>query len=60
MTISENGKKILKFIPRDRMLTETDAPYNDRCNISNVLSALKCSEGDIKNNFYSLVNKLNQ
>lgn len=40
MCVSKNGKAIIEKIPRERVLTETDAPYNERCDIENVLKWL--------------------
>lgn len=40
MCLSKNGRAIIEKIPRDRLLTETDAPYNGRCNIRKVLEWL--------------------
>ncbi len=36
MSCSKNGQCILQSIPKNRILTETDAPYNERCNIGKV------------------------
>ena len=40
MCDSKNGKGIIEKIPRERVLTETDAPYNERCDIGKVLNVL--------------------
>lgn len=40
MCFSKNGRTIIERIPRERMLTETDAPYNDRCDIRKVIAYL--------------------
>lgn len=56
MCLSENGKAIIERIPRDRILTETDAPYNKRCDIKRVLSYVSISEDVVLSNFRHLVN----
>lgn len=56
MCRSKNGQSIIEKIPRDRILTETDAPYNNRTNIRKVLNQLNMSEVDIFNNFNRLLN----
>lgn len=58
MTLSNNGQNIIRRLPKDRILTETDAPYNRKVNISNVLSYLNITELDIKNNLYTLLKRL--
>ena len=58
MTLSKNGQKIIENIPKTRILTETDAPYNSKTDIGNVLTYLQMTELDIKNNFMELVRKI--
>lgn len=58
MILSESGRKIISRIPINRILTESDAPFNPRSNIENVLSYLNVSNEVIKENFTSLINKL--
>lgn len=58
MTLSENGQKIIENIPKTRILTETDAPYNSKTDIGKVLTYLRMTELDIKNNFMELVRKI--
>ena len=58
MTLSKNGKKIIENIPKPRILTETDAPYNSKTDIGNVLTYLRMTEQDIRNNFMALVRKI--
>ena len=63
MCVSKNGKAIIEKIPRERVLTETDAPYNERCDIENVLNWLACcwnisrqeAEAVIERNFRTLL-----
>ena len=58
MCYSKNGKQIIDAIPRDRLLTETDAPYNDRCSITKLLETIGVDERIIYNNFRKLLEKL--
>lgn len=58
MTLSKNGQKIIENIPKARTLTETDAPYNSKTDIEKVLTYLRMTEQDIKNNFMELVRKI--
>lgn len=63
MCVSKNGKSIIEKIPQERVLTETDAPYNERCDIENVLKWLagswnvsrQESEAVIERNFRTLL-----
>lgn len=67
MCESKNGKAIIERIPRERVLTETDAPYNNRSDISKVLDYLatcwnmSCQdvEAVVERNFRILLNGLN-
>lgn len=58
MTISNNGRAIIERIPRNRILTETDAPYNKKANINKVLTYTQMTEQDVKNNFMELIAKI--
>lgn len=58
MCRSKNGKSIIGKIPREKILTETDAPYNNRTNIRMVLNQLNMSEVDIFYNFNRLLNDI--
>lgn len=57
MTLSKNGRAIIARIPRERMLTESDAPYNERSDIRKVLMALGITEGEVLVNFKRLVER---
>ena len=57
MTLSENGMAIINKIPRDRILTETDAPFNGVCDIKNALDRMKITEDDILANFSRLISR---
>ena len=58
MCRSRNGQAIVEKIPRNRILTETDAPYNERTDINVVLSFLNLTEQDVYRNFKVLLNGL--
>lgn len=58
MCRSKNGQSIIGKIPREKSLTETDAPYNNRTNIRMVLNQLNMSEVDIFFNFNRLLNDI--
>ena len=58
MCLSKNGRAIIEKIPRERLLTETDAPYNERTNIRAVLDYIKMSETDVFQNFKDLITRL--
>ena len=60
MCLSKNGRAIIEKIPQDRLLTETDAPYNDKANIEAVLKHLNISEQVIFDNFKGLLACLKQ
>ena len=58
MCLSKNGRAIIEKIPRERLLTETDAPYNERTNIRAALDYMKMSETDVFQNFRTLLNRI--
>ncbi len=58
MCLSKNGQAILKKIPKERILTETDAPYNKSTDIRKVLQYLEMSEEDVYHNLMCLLNNL--
>lgn len=58
MCLSKKGRAIIEKIPRERVLTETDAPYNERTNIRAVLNYIKLTETDVLQNFRVLLNSL--
>lgn len=68
MTQSDNGKKIIAEIPKELILTETDFPYINNNNITEIISYLaniwNVSESDAENtvdkNFKQLTMKLKQ
>ena len=58
MTLSHSGKCIIEKIPRDRILMETDAPYNNHCSIQNAMRNMDITEALIKKNFDGLISRL--
>ena len=58
MCLSKNGRAIIDKIPRERVLTETDAPYNERSDIREVLKQLNMTEQEVYNNFKRLLEGL--
>lgn len=58
MCLSKNGRAIIEMIPRERLLTETDAPYNERTDIREVLKQLNMTEQEVYNNFKRLLEGL--
>ena len=60
MTLSHSGKSIIEKIPRDRILMETDAPFNNRCSIRNAMRNMGVTELLIKRNFDELISRLNR
>ena len=58
MTLSASGRKIIEKIPTERILTESDAPFNRRNNITSALRNLGLEEILIERNFDNLVNQI--
>ena len=58
MCLSKNGRAIIEKIPRERLLTETDAPYNERCDIQKVLDYLKMEDDQVQRNFIQLLKRI--
>lgn len=56
MIHSANGQKIIAAIPRNRILTETDKPFNQITDIKQVLAYLKMTEIEVYTNFKTLLN----
>lgn len=55
MTCSQNGRAIIEKISRNRILTETDAPYNEKNDISTTLRQVGMNDEQVKENFYRLL-----
>ena len=60
MTLSHSGKSIIEKIPQNRILMETDAPFNNRCSIRNAMRNMGVTELLIKRNFDELISWLNR
>lgn len=58
MTISNNGRTIIKEIPRSRILTESDAPFNNKADIKEAQINMQITENEVKNNFMELLSKI--
>lgn len=58
MTLSTSGKKIIEKIPQDRILTESDAPFNRKNNIALALRNLGLEENQIEKNFRLLMQRI--
>ena len=58
MTCSQKGCAIVEKMSRNRILTETDAPYNEKKNIAAVLRQARIDEEQVKMNFYKLLDGL--
>lgn len=58
MTISKNGPTIIKEIPRSRILTESDAPFNNKVDIKEAQINMQITENEVKNNFMELLSKI--
>lgn len=59
MTVSSNGRKIIEKIPVDRLLTETDAPFNRKDSIANAIRNVGVTEETVYNNFRTLLRRIN-
>lgn len=55
MTTSIYGRKIINKIPQNRILTETDAPFNKHSNIINAISNIGLTENIVYSNFLNLM-----
>ena len=58
MTVSISGRKIINKIPQNRILTESDAPFNKHSNILNAISNIGLTEDLIYLNFLNLINAI--
>ena len=58
MTLSASGRKIIEKIPEDRLLTESDAPFNRKNNIASALRNLGLEENQIERNFFRLMKQI--
>lgn len=60
MTLSSSGKKIISRIPVDRILTESDAPFNRKDDIVSAIRTLGLEEKQIERNFRLLIQQIRQ
>ena len=58
MTATISGKKIIDKIPINRILTETDLPYNKKSNIANAIFNCGLTECLIQSNFKTLIKSI--
>lgn len=58
MTVSEKGRRIISKIPLDRLLTESDAPYNRKSNIVSALKNIDIDTSIIYSNFKNLISTI--
>ena len=58
MTLSTTGRRIIDKIPKDRILTESDAPFNRKNNIASSLRNLGLEENLIERNFCRLMQQI--
>lgn len=60
MTLSSSGKKIIARIPTDRILTESDTPFNRKADIVSAIRNLGLEEKQIERNFRLLIQQIRQ
>lgn len=60
MTNTNSGAKIIERIPHNLILTETDAPFNKICSISNTLTNVGIGESVIYDNFSRLISAIRE
>lgn len=58
MTMSKNGRAIVEKITKDRILTETDAPFNTKVDIRKALANMQMTEEEVRNNYLALIAKI--
>jgi TatD DNase family protein len=58
MILSKKGQTIIGHISTDRILTETDAPYNKHCSLIKINEYLISRKVDVRKNFDTLINKI--
>ena len=58
MTISKKGRAIIEGIPRNRILTESDAPYNSNADIRKTLINIQMTEDEARSNLMALLAKI--
>ena len=61
MTLTNKGRRLIELIPHDKLLTETDCPFNDKSNLSKTyayLADMGCTESMLKDNFDKLIDSV--
>lgn len=58
MTLTQKGRSLIASIPTDRILTESDVPFNRHDNISSALRNINLDDSVIASNFSTLVETL--
>ena len=58
MTLSASGRKIIEKIPVERILTESDSPFNRKNNIASALRNLGFEESLVERNFHQLMKQI--
>lgn len=58
MTLSKNGRSIIDKIPRNRILTESDAPYNDKSDIKKAMANIQITDAEVYRNFRKLLSRI--
>ena len=58
MTLSKKGHSIIDVIPRNRILTESDAPYNEKSDIIKAMANLQITEAEVFRNFSELLSRI--
>lgn len=58
MKLSNSGRRIIEKIPENRILTESDAPFNRKNNIASALRNFGLEENQIERNFCRLMQRI--
>ena len=58
MTCSQHRMEVIQQMSKDRILTETDAPFNEKCDIKLALAKIGLSEEQVKGNFDRLLDAI--
>lgn len=58
MTESKNGRSIIGKIPPNRILTESDAPFNEKSDIKKALANIQMTEAEIYQNFSEMISRI--
>lgn len=58
MTLSRNGRSVIHMIPRNRILTESDAPYNEKSDIKKAMANIQITDAEVYRNFRKLLSRV--